>query len=345
MTDRAAPEREAFCLERARAVCRREAEAIREAEERIDGSFARAVELLRAAVVRPEDREGTGLGKIVVTGIGKSGLVARKIAATFNSTGATAYYLHPVEAIHGDLGMVRPGDVVVAVSRSGGNRELLRLVPPLRLLGAPIILITAKEDSELAKHADETLLIGDGPEACSLNLAPTASVAASLALGDALAITLFDIRGLKCEDFARYHPGGVLGRRILLRVEDLMLRGEEVPLVSEDAPMREVLVEIVEKRVGATAVVDGEGRLAGIVTDGDLKRILLRHDEPTRLRAGEMMNRDPKTIGPGALVAEALKKMTADPRAVLPCLLVTDQNNRPIGFLHHYACLQSGVAD
>lgn len=338
-------DRERFCIERARAVCRREAEAIREAEERIDGAFARAVEILHRAVVRPEDPEGTGLGKIVVTGLGKSGLVARKIAATFNSTGAAAYYLHPVEAIHGDLGMVRSEDVVVAISRSGGNEELLRLIPSLRLLGVPIILITANPDSELARFATEVLRIGDGPEACSLNLAPTASVVASLAVGDALAVTLFDLRGLKCDDFARFHPGGVLGRRLLLRVEDLMLHGDGVPLVRENADMRAVLMEIVEKRVGATGVVDDEGTLTGIITDGDLKRILLRHEETGGLRARDMMTRNPKTIGPDSLVAEALKKMTDDPKSILPCLLVTDQSGRPIGFLHHYACLQSGVTE
>ncbi|RPJ45154.1 MAG: KpsF/GutQ family sugar-phosphate isomerase [Candidatus Latescibacterota bacterium] len=309
----------------------------------IGPSFARAVAMIHRAIVRPEDPAGTRLGKIVVTGVGKSGLVARKIAATFNSTGATAFYLHPVEAVHGDLGMIHRDDVAILVSRSGANEELKRLLPSLRLLGIGIIAITAKADSDLASAADEVLLIGDGPEACSLGLAPTASAVASLAMGDALALTLFDLRGLKSEDFARFHPSGVLGRRLLLRVSDVMHRGEEVPLVGEGADMKEALLEIVGKRLGATGVVDAAGRLVGILTDGDLKRILLRRPDVLSLRVGETMTRAPRTISPDALVAEALSVMHGRPDAVITCLFVVDDSSKPLGFLHMYDCLRAGI--
>ncbi|MFH1681242.1 MAG: KpsF/GutQ family sugar-phosphate isomerase [Candidatus Eisenbacteria bacterium] len=343
---KARPEEEGgFAVERARAVFRREAEAIRELEESVGPSFARAVEMIRRAIVRPEDPAGTRLGKIVVTGVGKSGLVARKIAATFNSTGATAFFLHPVEAVHGDLGVIEPEDVVIMVSRSGANEELKRLLPSLRLLGVGMILITAKADSELGGEADEVLLIGDGPEACSLNLAPTASAVASIAMGDALAVTLFDLRGLKSEDFARFHPSGALGRRLLLRVGDIMHKGEAIPLVTEEASMKEVLLEIVEKRLGATGVVDSAGVLRGIVTDGDLKRILLRKPDIFSLRVGDVMTRGPRTIGPDALVADALRLMHTDPKGIISCLLVVDGSLKPLGFLHMYDCLRAGVAE
>jgi arabinose-5-phosphate isomerase len=301
--------------------------------------------MLHRAIVRPEDPAKTRLGKVIVTGVGKSGLVARKIVATFNSTGATAFFLHPVEAVHGDLGMITRDDVAILVSRSGANEELKRLVPSLRLLGVGIILITAKGDSDLARTADEVLLIGDGPEACSLNLAPTASAVASVAMGDALALTLFDLRGLKSEDFARFHPSGVLGRRLLLRVRDVMHTGDAVPVVREGTCMREVLLEIVAKRLGATCVVNKEGTLAGIVTDGDLKRILLRNPDVLSLEVDRVMTRAPRTTEPDALVADALKRMHADSEAVISCLPVVDTSLKPVGFLHMYDCLRSGVTD
>lgn len=334
-----------FGVERAKEVFRREAETLRYLEENVDESFGRALETLHRAIVRPEDPKGTGLGKIVVSGVGKSGLVARKIAATFSSTGATSFFLHPVEAVHGDLGMIHPEDVVLLVSRSGANGELLGLLPSLRLLGTPLIVITAKPDSELGRAADVVLPIEDGPEACSLNLAPTASAVASIAMGDALALALFDLRGLKAEDFARFHPSGVLGKKLLLRVRDVMHTGDDLPLVREDASLKDALLEIAGKRLGATGVVDGEGRLSGILTDGDLKRILLREPDVFGLRAAEVMTRDPKTIGPDALVADALKKMHQNPKSIIACLLVVDQSARPIGLLHQYDCIRSGIAE
>ncbi|MFH1278680.1 MAG: KpsF/GutQ family sugar-phosphate isomerase [Candidatus Eisenbacteria bacterium] len=334
-----------FGIERAREVFRREAETLRYLEENVDESFGRALEMIHGAIVRPEDPAGTRLGKIVVTGVGKSGLVARKIASTFSSTGATAFFLHPVDAVHGDLGMVHPEDVVLMVSRSGANEELIGLLPSLRVLGLPIILITAKPDSELARAADVVLAIEDGPEACSLNLAPTASAVASIAMGDALAVTLFDLRGLKSEDFARFHPSGVLGKKLLLRARDVMHAGDELPLVGEEAFLKDALLEIAEKRLGATGVIDGEGKLTGILTDGDLKRILLREPDVFGLRVGEVMTRAPKTIGPEALVADALKKMHENPKSIITCLLVVDQSARPIGLLHQYDCIRSGIAE
>lgn len=340
-----AEERHKYCLERARSVFQREAEAIREVGSGLDDSFVRSVEWILKAIVRPEDRSGTGLGKVVVTGVGKSGLVARKIASTFNSTGTTAFYMNPLDAGHGDLGMVRKEDVVILVSRSGANEELKVLIPSFRLLGLPVLLITAKADSDLAKVADEVLLIGDGPEACSLNLAPTASVVASIAVGDALALTVFDLRGLKEDDFARFHPAGVLGKRLLLRVRDIMIRGDEVPQVHQNAGIREVLLQIVEKRVGATGVVNDSGVLTGIVTDGDLKRILLRHENVSGLSASDMMTKSPRTISEESLVADALKSMHENPEAVITCLFVTGEGGKPVGLIHIYECLRSGVAE
>ncbi len=332
------------CIERGREVLKREADALQELEGRLDRSFAEAVDLLYRTIVRPEDRSRTGLGKVVVTGIGKSGIIGRKLAATFNSTGATAFFLHPVEAVHGDLGMVTGEDVVVVLSRSGNNEEVNRLIPSLKVLGLPIIAITANGESELARAAAVTIEIGDGPEACSLNLAPTSSAVAMLAVGDALALTLFDLRGLKEEDFARFHPAGALGKRLLLKVEDLMHTGEEMPAVGEEVSMKDVLVEIIEKRLGATTVIDDDGHLSGIITDGDLKRLLLRHQDLFTLQARDVMSTRPSSIRKDLLAADALKLMHADPKAIITCLAVTDEEGSLLGFVHMYDCLRSGVA-
>lgn len=333
-----------YSLSRAREVIRHESDALAGLAEQLDASFLEALNILYRTVAPRDWGAASGIGKIVVTGLGKSGLIGHKIAATFNSTGATSFFLHPVEAVHGDLGVVGSGDAVLMISRSGRNEEMLRLIPSFRLLGVPIILITCGPESELAAAADVVLSLGDISEACSLNLAPTSSAVATLALGDALALTLFERRGLKEADFARFHPGGVLGRRLLLRVRDIMHVGGELPAVPADAPMRDVLLEIVEKRLGATTVVDGEGRLAGIITDGDLKRLLLRHDDLFSRKAREVMIPGPRTIGMDALVADAMKLMHRDPEAIISSLVVVDDEGGVAGFLHMYDCLRSGVA-
>lgn len=333
-----------FSLARAREVIRHETDVLAALERNLDSSFVEALNLLYRTVVPRDWGAAGGIGKIVVTGLGKSGLIGQKIAATFNSTGATSYFLHPVEAVHGDLGVVGSGDTVLMISRSGKNDEMLRLLPSLRLLGVPIILITGAVDSDLAAAATVVLSIGEISEACSLNLAPTSSAVATLALGDALALTLFERRGLKEEDFARFHPGGVLGKRLLLQVKDVMHVEEELPAVPVDAPVREVLLEIVEKRLGATTVVDGEGNLAGIVTDGDLKRLLLRHEDLFSLTAGDVMSPNPQTIEEDALVADAMKIMHENADSIISSLAVVNREGQMVGFLHMYDCLKSGVA-
>src|SRR5215470_15206336 len=245
-------------------VVRIEAEALRELADRIDGpmaqDFVRAVECL----------DSCG-GRVVVTGMGKSGIIGRKIAATLSSTGTPALFLHPAEAVHGDLGMVVRGDVVVALSNSGETGELLALLPAIKRLGVPLVVLTGNAASRLARDGDVVLDVSVREEACPLNLTPTASTTAALALGDALAVALLSRRGISPEDFARVHPGGALGRR-LVRVDELMHRGAAVPRVREDAPLADVLAEMTAKRFGCTTVVDAQGILVGMITDGDVRR-------------------------------------------------------------------------
>ncbi|NNE09266.1 MAG: KpsF/GutQ family sugar-phosphate isomerase [Gemmatimonadetes bacterium] len=325
-------------LERARDIVRQEADALADLADELSASFLDAAAVLHRAIAEPGEGRP---GKIVVTGVGKSGLIGRSLAATFNATGATAFFLHPVEAVHGDLGIIDPGDAVILLSRSGASDELRQLIPSLRAAGVPLIAITARDDSELARFADVSIAIGDRPEACSLNLTPTTSATATLAIGHALALTLFEWRGLKEEDFARFHPGGLLGKRLLLRVKDVMHTGDGIPRVTLETDMRTVLIEIMGKRLGAAAVVEGE-RLAGIITDGDLKRIVLSHDDLFEVPVSEVMTARPQTIGPDDLVADAYRKMHANPDAVITCLPVVT-GERLTGFLHMYDCLKSGA--
>src|SRR5213592_3309700 len=246
-------------------VLRLEAEAILGLIPKLDANFERAIELLRGSA-----------GRVIVTGMGKSGLVGRKIAATLASTGTPAYFLHPAEGVHGDLGMVARGDVVLALSNSGETDEVLAIVPPLKRLGVPIVLMTGSPQSTLARQCEVVLDASVAEEACPMNLAPTSSTAAALALGDALAMVVLERRGLRPEDFAALHPRGTLGWRALVRVADLMHTGDAVPMVREDVRMKDVLVEMTQKKKGVTTVVDDAGRLAGVITDGDLRRLHLR---------------------------------------------------------------------
>lgn len=303
----------------ARTVLEIEATAIRGLVDQLDDAFDEAVLLLRAVT-----------GRVVCTGMGKSGLIMKKVAATLSSTGTPALFLHPAEAIHGDVGMVVEGDVVVAASYSGTTEELLRLTEIMRRLGVPIIAITGKASSPLARSADLHLRAEIDQEACPLNLAPTASTTATLALGDALAMALLEARGFTPEDFARLHPGGQLGRR-LLRVRDVMHAGEEVPRVAPATPIPEALHEMSRKGLGITAIVDDEGHLLGCLADGDLRRGLETDPNFLARDAGTSMRPNPKTIDGAALASAALHEMETHH---ITSLFVCDDTRRLEGVIH-----------
>ena len=306
-------------LELARKVLRTEAAAIESLVDRVDAGFERAVQLLFEC-----------RGRVVVTGMGKSGIICRKIAATLSSTGTAAFFLHPAEAIHGDLGALRDDDVVLAVSYSGETGELIRLLESLRRIGARLIALTGDPESTLARAADVTLNCGIAEEACPLNLAPTASTTAALALGDALAMTLCVRKGFREEDFASLHPGGKLGRR-LMHVEHAMHAGDSAPVVTTATAMPDVFHEMSSKRLGMTCVVDGDGRLVGVFTDGDLRRLLTRQPDVLTLSAGDVMTPRPITIHRHLLAVEALRIMETHK---ITSVVVIDESGRVEGVVH-----------
>lgn len=316
-------------LERARRVLKVEAEAVAALIPRLGEEFVRAVEILYECQ-----------GRVVLTGMGKSGFIAKKIAATLTSTGTPAFYLHPAEGVHGDLGMIVRGDVVVAVSNSGSTAEIMEIVPFLKRFGVKVIALVGNVQSVLAKESDVTLDVTVGEEACPLNLAPTASTTAALAMGDALAVALLEKRGFKTEDFASLHPGGRLGRRLILRVRDLMHVGSELPVVSGETLMRDAILEISTKRFGMTMVVDGMGRLIGIITDGDLRRGLEKHSNLLERQAEECMTRSPKVIDRDELAARAVQVME---QYKITSLVIIDPSGRPDGVIHLHDILQAGV--
>jgi arabinose-5-phosphate isomerase len=289
---------EGRAIDMARRVLRIEAQAVTDLVARIDDGFARAVALVLACH-----------GRVVVSGIGKSGHVARKIAATLASTGTPAYFVHAAEAAHGDLGMITREDILIVLSNSGESDELLTIVPLVKREGGKLIAITGNPDSTLAREADVHLDAGVAEEACPLNLAPTASTTAALALGDALAVALLDARGFGAEDFARSHPGGALGRRLLTHVRDIMRAGEAVPKVSEGATLAEALLVVSRGGMGMTAVVDAGNRVLGIFTDGDLRRTLEKTENLKGTPVTQVMTRNPRSIGPERLAAEAAQMM------------------------------------
>jgi arabinose-5-phosphate isomerase len=313
------PQARASALELAREVIAIEAQAVASLADRIDGEFMRAVDLLLAC-----------RGRVVVSGIGKSGHIARKLAATLASTGTPALFVHAAEAAHGDLGMVTRGDVFVALSYSGESVELLTVVPVVKREGTPMIAMTGRADSSLARHADVHLDCRVEREACPLNLAPTSSTAAMLALGDALAIACLDARGFGPEDFARSHPGGALGRKLLTRVADIMRTGDAVPSVPLEASVMDAVHEITRKKIGMTAIVDAAGRVAGIFTEGDLRRLLERVGDVRPLRIAEVMTRNPLTVRPDQLAAEAAELLD---RTLRNQLLVVE-DGKLVGALH-----------
>ncbi|MEK9720072.1 MAG: KpsF/GutQ family sugar-phosphate isomerase [Quisquiliibacterium sp.] len=316
-------------VERATEVLRVEAGAISALADRIDENFVRACGLILACT-----------GRVVVSGIGKSGHIANKIAATLASTGTPAFFVHPAEASHGDLGMITRDDVLIALSNSGATSELLAIVPLLKRRGAKLIAMTGDPNSALAALADVHLNSAVAREACPLNLAPTASTTAALALGDALAVALLDARGFGPDDFASSHPGGALGRRLLTHVGDVMRTGEALPTVTEDAPMARAILEITRKRMGMTAVLAADGTVTGIFTDGDLRRLLEREGDIRDLPVGQVMTRSPAGIAPTALAAEAAKMME-DRR--ISQLLVLDERGQLVGALHIHDLLIAKV--
>ena len=313
-----------------RRVIAREAEALGMLADHLGQSFADAVALILRAQ-----------GRVVVSGMGKSGHVARKIAATLASTGTPAFYVHPGEAAHGDLGMVTDADIVLALSYSGESDELLTLLPALKRQGNAIIAMTGRDSSTLAREADIHLDVSVPAEACPLALAPTSSTTAALAMGDALAVALLEARGFTADDFARSHPAGALGRRLLLHITDVMHAGDEVPRVGPEASISEALVEMSRKRLGMTAIVDGEGRLLGLYTDGDLRRSLDDDDVDLRsTRIETVMTRAPRTIDADALAAEAAQLMETHK---INALLVLDAQRRVVGALNIHDLLRARV--
>jgi arabinose-5-phosphate isomerase len=317
-------------LELARGVLDIEADAVRGLKDRLGEAFLRAHRLML------ETR-----GRVVVTGMGKSGHIARKIASTLASTGTPAFFMHPGEASHGDLGMITGHDVVVAISYSGESDEILKVLPLIKRRGAPVIAITGRAQSTLATEADVHLDAAVEKEACPLNLAPTASTTATLALGDALAVALLDARGFKSADFAMHHPGGSLGRRLLVHVGDIMRKGEQLPRNSPDTLLPEAIVEMSKKGIGMTAIVDEGDKLLGIFTDGDLRRTLAKHDNIKGVRVGDVMTKNPTTIRAGKLAAEAAQIL--EQRSLGGRLVVLSEDGRIVGALTFHDLLAAGV--
>lgn len=321
---------ESDVVRQARRVFAVEAEGIAAVSNRLDERFERAVEILASC-----------RGKVVVVGMGKSGLICRKIAATFASTGTPAAFLHAAEALHGDFGAVGKGDVILALSHSGETEEILRLLPLIRRLDLPLIAITGEVRSTLGRAADVTLDASVPEEACPLGLAPTASTTAALALGDALAVALFQRNGFTEDDFAVLHPAGSLGRR-LLKVQDLMHVGDDVPLVPPTASLADTLHEMTGKRLGVTGVVDAGGQLIGIITDGDLRRGLSRTTDVNGLTAAHLMTTQPKTIDGRALAARAVAEM--ERYSITTLFILEPGTRRPLGIIHLHDLLKAGVA-
>jgi arabinose-5-phosphate isomerase len=320
-------------IDQAKKVLRIEADAIAALIERVDERFDRAVDMIMQCD-----------GRVVVTGMGKSGHIGTKIAATLASTGTPALFLHPAEGVHGDLGMVTRGDVVIAISNSGETEELSRMLPSLKRIGIKIIALTGNRESTLGKNSDVVIDVGVKEEACPLGLAPTASTTATLAMGDALAVALLDRRGFREEDFACYHPGGSLGKRLLLRVQDIMHVGDAVPKVTEETVIKDAIYEISSKKMGVTSVVDASGKLSGVISDGDLRRWMERTERTGEnlltKTARDVMTRNPKVISRHALAAEAVAIMENNS---ITCLLVLDDGSRPEGVIHLHDLLKAGV--
>jgi arabinose-5-phosphate isomerase len=309
-----------------------EAEAILELVPRVDANFAAAISLILECP-----------GRTVITGMGKSGIIGRKMAATFASTGTPSFYLHPAEGIHGDLGMVTAADVVIALSNSGETGEILNILPSLRRIGAKIIAMVGNANSTLAKNADVVLDVGVEKEACPLGLAPTSSTTAALAYGDAIALALLQKRNFTASQFAVFHPGGSLGRKLLLTVGNIMHKGNENPLVSADTTVQEALFVITDKGLGAVSVVDAEGKMLGVLTDGDIRRGLSKGVDFLQRSVADLMTKAPKYITADKLAAQALHLMESNQPKPITVLPVVDENMVVIGLLHMTDLVRQGV--
>jgi len=306
-----------------------EGNAIMNLVNSIDGQFVKAVKEIY-----------NSKGRVVFTGMGKSGLIARKIVATLNSTGTAAIFMHPTDALHGDLGMVRKDDIVIIISKSGNTEELLRLIPMFKRINVTLIGMLGSLDSKLAKECDIILNISVKEEACPYDLAPTASTTAALVMGDALAMVLLEMRGFTEEDFAMLHPGGSLGKRLSLHIEEIMIKGKDIPVVKENTSLKDTIYEISSKRLGTTCVVNDEGILTGIITDGDLRRLLEKTLDIKNLTAGDVMTRKPKTITKDKLASFAIQQME---NYKITSLIVVDENYKPEGIVHLHDLVKLGL--
>ncbi|MCI0512192.1 KpsF/GutQ family sugar-phosphate isomerase [candidate division KSB1 bacterium] len=313
----------------AKRVIQIEAQAVTALEDRINSSFEKAVTIILSRT-----------GRVVITGMGKSGIIAKKIAATLTSTGTAALFLHPADALHGDVGLVLANDVVICISKSGNTDELTRLIPIIKRLQVPIIAMTGNLRSALAEKSDVVLDVGVAIEACPYDLAPTASTTATLVMGDALAMALLAKRNFSAAEFGRLHPGGTIGKRLLLRIEEVMFTGEKIPKVRLNSSLKETILEIGSKRFGSTCVVTETGKLAGIITDGDLRRLLTTDHNLWSLTAQDIMSRNPKTIPEGELALVAFQLM--ETHNILQVIVVNDAAE-PIGMVHLHDLLEAGL--
>lgn len=316
-------------LSDAKKVIQIERKAIASLEKKLDDSIVKAVEMIYKCK-----------GRVVVTGIGKSGIIAQKIVATLNSTGTPSLFLHSADSVHGDLGMIKEGDVVICVSKSGDNKELIELLKVLKNFNISVISIAGDTNSQLNGYSDVILDASVEKEACPYNLAPTSSTTASLVLGDALAISLLKLKDFTKEEFAMLHPGGVLGKKLLLRVNDLMITGKNVPVVYENTWFKDLVFEISSKRLGCTCVIDKHKKLKGIITDGDIRRLLQNHNDISRIKAKDFMNNNPKTINERMLGETALELME---KYSITQLIIVDKKKKPVGIVHMHDLVKAGL--
>ncbi len=323
------PTRDSAMLQEGKRVLEIEARAVQVLIDRLDERFVQAVDVLYQCK-----------GKVIVSGMGKSGLIGQKIAATLASTGTPSFFLHPAEGVHGDLGMVARRDAMIAISNSGETQEVLQLLPFVKRMNLPVVALTGRTTSTLGKISDVVLDISVSEEACPMGLAPTASTTATLAMGDALALALLRKRGFKQEDFAQFHPGGTLGRRLLVKVKDLMHGGNDVPRIGLDASGSDAILEMTAKKLGMTTVLNETGLLMGIITDGDLRRFIQHGGDFTRVTAADLASRNPKTIGPDELATTAVGLME---QHSITALVVVDRQHRLTGVIHLHDLLKHGI--